>query len=112
MLEAELEPAPLHLIVADLQGSFAHAMAFGEVGEPIEEAWALIEAALDAADSYDVRPIDAPQSPRQDAHSHGGHRGQRRDPRGRAVNGPPLIPEPVSEGGLVGLASAGILEAP
>jgi hypothetical protein len=47
MLVAELEPAPV--IVTDLQGGCAHADAFGALeGQTLEEAWALIEAALDA----------------------------------------------------------------
>ena len=63
-LEAELEPAPPLLIVTDLQGRCTHAAAFGALeGDTLEEAWGLIEAALDAAGGYDVRPIDAPQSP-------------------------------------------------
>jgi len=52
------------VIVTDLQGGCTHAAAFGALeGRTLEEAWALIEAALDAAGGYDVRPIDAPQSP-------------------------------------------------
>ena len=50
MLEAELEPEPPLVIVTDLQGGCEHAATFGEVeGQTIEEAWMLIEAALDAA---------------------------------------------------------------
>ena len=51
-LEAALEPEPPLLIVTDLQGACAHAAAFGELeGQTIEEAWALLEAALDAAEA-------------------------------------------------------------
>ena len=50
-LEAELELEPPLLIVADLQGGCAHAAAFGELkGQTLEEACALIEAALDASE--------------------------------------------------------------
>ena len=49
-LEAELEPEPPLVIVTDLQGGCAHAAAFGALeGQTLEEAWALIGAALDAA---------------------------------------------------------------
>ena len=49
-LEAELEPEPPRLIVTDLHGGCAHAAAFGELeGQTLQEAWRLIEAALDAA---------------------------------------------------------------
>ena len=50
-LEAELEPEPPLVIVTDLHGDCAHAAAFGELhGQTLEEAWALIEAALDAGE--------------------------------------------------------------
>jgi hypothetical protein len=40
------------MIVTDLQGGCAYAQAFGELeGQTLEEAWRLIEAALDAATS-------------------------------------------------------------
>jgi hypothetical protein len=61
-LEAELEPEPPLVIVTDLHGDCAHAAAFGELRQTLEEAWALIAAALTAASIYDVRPIDAPPS--------------------------------------------------
>jgi hypothetical protein len=48
-LEAELDPAPPLVIVTDLRGGCAHAAAFGELGQTLEEAWRLIEAALDAS---------------------------------------------------------------
>ena len=49
-LEAELEPEP-PLTVVDLQGTCAHAAAFGALEEQtLEEAWMLTEAALNAAD--------------------------------------------------------------
>jgi hypothetical protein len=49
-LEAKLEPEPPLVIVTDLHGGCAHAAAFGELeGQTIEDAWTLIEAALDAA---------------------------------------------------------------
>ena len=49
-LEAELEPDPPPVIVMGLQGGCEHAAAFGEVaGQTLEEAWTLIEAAVDAA---------------------------------------------------------------
>lgn len=38
----------------------------------------------------DLRPIDAAQSPGQDANSHCGHCGRRRDPGGRVVYVPPI----------------------
>jgi hypothetical protein len=38
------------MIVTDLQGHCAHAAAFGALeGQTLEEAWTLIEAALEAA---------------------------------------------------------------
>jgi len=38
-------------MVTDLQGGCAHAVAFGELErQTLEEAWALIEAALDASE--------------------------------------------------------------
>jgi hypothetical protein len=47
---AELEPGPPLVIVTDLQGACEHAAAFGELeGQTLEEAWTLIEAALDVA---------------------------------------------------------------
>ena len=50
-LEAEVALEPPLLIVTDLRGGCAHAAAFGELdGQTIEEAWALIEAALDASE--------------------------------------------------------------
>jgi hypothetical protein len=49
-LVAELEPGPPLVIVTDLQGACEHAAAFGELeGQTLEEAWTLIEAALDVA---------------------------------------------------------------
>jgi hypothetical protein len=49
-LEAALEPEPPLLIVTDLQGDCTHAAAFGALeGQTLDEAWALIEAALDAS---------------------------------------------------------------
>lgn len=49
-LEAELEPEPPLVIVTDLHGGCAHAAAFGALeGQTLEEAGALIEAALDAS---------------------------------------------------------------
>ena len=49
-LEAELEPEPPLVTVTDLQGGCEHAAAFGELeGQTLEEAWTLIEAAVDAA---------------------------------------------------------------
>ena len=49
-LEAELEPEPPLMIVTDLHGGCAHAAAFGALeGQTLEEAWALIDAALDAS---------------------------------------------------------------
>ena len=54
-LEAGLEPEPPLVIVTDLQGGCAHASAFGELeGQTLEEAWALIDAALAA--SAQLRP--------------------------------------------------------
>jgi hypothetical protein len=35
--------------VTDLQGGCEHAAAFGELGQTLEEAWRLSEAALDVA---------------------------------------------------------------
>jgi hypothetical protein len=50
-LEADLEPAPPLVLVTDLQGGCAHAAAFGAlVEQTFAEAWALIEAALDASE--------------------------------------------------------------
>ena len=50
-LQAELEPEPPLMIVTDLQGGCAHAAAFGALeGQTLEEAWTLIETALDAAE--------------------------------------------------------------
>jgi xanthosine utilization system XapX-like protein len=49
-LVAELEPAPPLLTVVGLQGRCVHAAAFGELAQPLEEAWTLTEAALEAAD--------------------------------------------------------------
>jgi hypothetical protein len=50
-LEAALEPEPPLMIVTDLQDGSAHAAAFGKLEkQTLEEAWALIGAALDAAD--------------------------------------------------------------
>ena len=49
-LEAELEPDPPLVIVMDLHGGCAHAAAFGHLQQTVEEAWALIEAALDAGE--------------------------------------------------------------
>ena len=49
-LAAELEPEPPLVTVTDLQGGCEHAAAFGEVaGQTLDEAWTLIEAAVDAA---------------------------------------------------------------
>jgi hypothetical protein len=49
-LLAELDPTPPLVTVTDVQGGCAHADAFGELdGQTLEEAWRLIEAALDAA---------------------------------------------------------------
>jgi hypothetical protein len=45
---AELGPEPPLMIVTDLHGDCAHAAAFRDLGQTIEEAWTLIEAALDA----------------------------------------------------------------
>ena len=54
-LEAGLEPEPPLVIVTDLQGGCAHASAFGELErQTLEEAWALIDAALAA--SAQLRP--------------------------------------------------------
>lgn len=51
-LQAELEPEPPLAIVTDLQGGCAHVAAFCALeGQTLEEAWTLIEAALDAADA-------------------------------------------------------------
>ena len=48
-LEAELEPEPSLVTVTDLQGGCEHAAAFGELeGQTLEEAWRLIEAAVNA----------------------------------------------------------------
>ena len=47
-LEAELEPEPPLMIVTNLQGGCTHAAAFGALDQRVEEAWAVIEAALDA----------------------------------------------------------------
>ena len=48
---AKLEPEPPLIIVTDLQGGCAHATAFGGLeGQTLEEAWTLIEAALDASE--------------------------------------------------------------
>ena len=48
-LEAELELEP-PVTVTDLQGGCEHAAAFGELeAQTLEEAWTLIEAAVDAA---------------------------------------------------------------
>jgi hypothetical protein len=47
-LEAELEPEPPLEIVTDLHGGCAHAAAFGELRQTLEETWTLIEAALHA----------------------------------------------------------------
>jgi hypothetical protein len=49
-LVAELEPEPPLLTVVDLQGACVHAAAFGALAQPLEEAWTLTEAALEAAD--------------------------------------------------------------
>jgi hypothetical protein len=57
MLEAELEPAPPLVILTDLQGGCEHADAFGELeGQTLEDAWTLIEAALDAPGARGARP--------------------------------------------------------
>jgi hypothetical protein len=49
--ELELEPEPPLMIVTDLHGGCAHATAFGSLeGQTLEEAWALMEAALDASE--------------------------------------------------------------
>jgi hypothetical protein len=46
----ELEAGPPLVIVTDLQGACEHAAAFGELeGQTLEEAWTLIEVALDVA---------------------------------------------------------------
>ena len=40
--------------MTDLPGGCEHAAAFGELGQTLEEAWTLIEAALDAASGADI----------------------------------------------------------
>jgi hypothetical protein len=52
-LVAELEAAPPLLIVVDLQGACAHAVAFGALEQILGEAWTLTEAALEAAEGLD-----------------------------------------------------------
>jgi hypothetical protein len=60
-LEAGLAPDPPLVIVTDLQGGCPHASAFGEMGgQTLDEAWALIEAALAA--SRQLRPSSTRRS--------------------------------------------------
>ena len=40
--------------MTDLQGGCEHATAFGDLGQTIEEAWTLIEAALDATSGAEI----------------------------------------------------------
>jgi hypothetical protein len=48
-LLAELDPTPPLVIVTELQGACEHVDAFGQLeGQTLEEAWTLIEAALEA----------------------------------------------------------------
>jgi hypothetical protein len=50
--------------VIALQGACGHAAAFGAVGQTLEEAWTLTEAALDAANVEGTwRPLWATRSP-------------------------------------------------